>query len=87
VSQCATGPARKSRVCPGRPRVEENKPVHLLLRPLSVDSAPSGVMNTVVTRGGNEVFPSSVVKLNIFLFFIGVEYPSIAGLSGGRAPS
>jgi len=31
MSQCATGLARESSVCPRRPQMKENKPAHLLL--------------------------------------------------------
>jgi hypothetical protein len=57
MSQCATGPASECSVgpVPRLPRMEKNKPAHLLLpydvRPLPGDSAPLGAIETAATRG------------------------------------
>ena len=61
MSQCATGPASECSVgpVPRLPRMEKNKPAHLLLpydvRPLPGDSAPLGSIATAATRGGDEI--------------------------------
>jgi len=56
VSECATGPVRESEVYPEQSQMEKitNAPI-TPIRLLSGDSSPLVVINTAVTRGGEEI--------------------------------